>query len=335
MIIVYPSFHIRHRPPNEVFNGNRDAHAEVPERIEAIRHGLEQVPGMRFTSPKRFPLTWIERVHDHAYIDYFADAGRLSGSSYVYPSVFPYCENAQTDHPIGQRGKYSFDTYTPVSRTTYEAARGSAMTALTAASLVRRGAPYAYALCRPPGHHAEYARMGGYCYFNNAAIAANYLSDRGRVVVLDIDVHHGNGTQALFYTRRDVLTVSIHGNPDGLFPYFTGRESEQGSGVGEGYNVNIPLAQQTGDRAYSIALARACNRITAFAPTYLVVSVGYDAHVSDPIGGFTLSTSMYHRIARSIAKLQIPTVLIQEGGYNVQTLGEISQSFVDGIVSSD
>lgn len=332
MIIVYPSRHVRHRPPNEIFNGNRDPFAEVPERIENIRQSLGEIEGLRFILPQRFPLSWIERVHDRSYVSYLAEAGRNAGSTYVYPSVFPYGTHQQTMQEVGLRGMYSFDTYTPVNSTTYEAARGSAMAALTAASHVRRGEKVSYALCRPPGHHAEVSRMGGYCYFNNAAIAAEYLSTRGSVGVLDIDVHHGNGTQNIFYHRNDVFFVSLHGDPNSLFPYFSGRVEEQGVGEGTGYNVNFPLPLKTSDQVYDKTLLIALERIRSFRPNYLVVSLGFDTHIEDPIGRFSLSTSYFGRIARLIADLKLPTVLIQEGGYNTSTLGEVAKTFVNGFL---
>lgn len=333
MIIVYPSRHVRHRPPNEIFNGNRDPFAEVPERIENIRQSLEEIEGLRFILPQRFPLSWIERVHDRAYVSYIAQAGRSAGSSYVYPSVFPYGGNTHTMQEVGLRGMYSFDTYTPVNSATYEAARGSAMAALTAASHVRRGERVSYALCRPPGHHAEVSRMGGYCYFNNAAIAAEYLSTRGSVCVFDIDVHHGNGTQHILYHRKDVLFVSIHGDPNSLFPYFSGRTEEKGVGEGVGYNVNFPLPLKTSDQTYDKTLLVALKRIRSFHPNYLVVSLGFDTHIDDPIGRFSLSTSYFRRIARLIADLKLPTVLIQEGGYNTAILGEVAKTFVNGFLT--
>ncbi len=328
MIIVYPSHHVRHHPPNEIFDGKRDPHAEVPERIENIKRALEELPGNRFILPRRFPRSWIERVHDRAYIDYLATAGREAGSAYVYPSVFPFREGQETTNTVGLRGKYTFDMYTPVNNTTYAAAHGSAMVALTAASLVRRGERVAYALCRPPGHHAEASRMGGYCYFNNAAIAAEYLSTRGRVAVLDVDVHHGNGTQHIFYGRSDVFVVNIHADPSEKFPYFSGRASEQGEGKGRGFNINFPLPLGTSDRSYHRALVVALSRIRRFRPEYLVVSLGYDAHEADPIGGLRLTTTYFARMARAIAALGIPTVLVQEGGYNTSVLGKTAATFV-------
>lgn len=332
MIIVYPSRHVRHSPPNEILNGNRDPHAETPERIERIKASLGEIEGMRFILPRRFPLSWIERVHEHAYVNYLADAGRRAGSGYVYPSVFPYRADQHTNHDIGLRGQYSFDMYTPVNSTTYEAARGSAVAALTAASYVRRGEQVVYALCRPPGHHAERAKMGGYCYFNNTAIAAEYLSTRGRVSILDIDVHHGNGTQNIFYSRADVFVVNIHAHPDTQFPYFTGRDNEHGAGEGVGYNLNFPLPLATRDAAYHKALQSALIHIRQFNPMYLVVSVGYDTHQDDPIGGFCLSTEYYSRLAGAIAGLHLPTVLIQEGGYNTEMLGTVARTFVRGFL---
>ena len=332
MIVVYPSRHVRHRPPNEIFNGNRDPHAEVPERIERIKSSLEEINGIQIILPRRFPLSWIEQVHDHAYIDYLADAGRQAGVTYVYPSVFPYGENQQTTHSIGLRGMYSFDTYTPINCATYEAARGSAMAALTAASYVRRGERVTYALCRPPGHHAERARMGGYCYFNNTAIAANYLSRRGTVAILDVDLHHGNGTQAIFYNRSDVLTISIHASPEIKFPFFTGWERETGTNEGLGRNTNYPLAEGTENHSYHHVLLNALRQIKEFNPQFLVLALGYDTHVSDPIGAFHLTTPYYAHMAEAVVRLHLPTVIVQEGGYNTDALGDNAVSFVRGFL---
>lgn len=335
MIIVYPSHHVRHRPPNEIYNGNRDPHAEVPERIERIRESLQAIEGIRFILPRRFPLSWIERVHDHAYVSYLAEAGRIAGNTYQYPSVFPYRDTLRVNNEVARRGMYSFDMYTPVGGTTYQTACASAMAALTAASLVRRGERVVYALCRPPGHHAERSRMGGYCYFNNAAIAAEYLSTRGRVAVLDIDVHHGNGTQQIFYHRSDVLFISIHANPNEKFPYFSGYADERGQDQGIGYTVNYPLELHANDQKYDRVFQRSLSRIKSFTPTYLVISVGYDAHISDSIGGLGLSTSYFQKMAKIIDRLHIPTVLVQEGGYNVETIGEIAKGFVEGFTGAD
>lgn len=335
MIVIYSSRHVRHIPQSEIFNGTAEPHAEVPERIEHIKKAVMTLPGVRITPSKRFARTWITAVHDPAYVHYLAHAGKTAGKSYRYPSVFPFAGCERTDNPVGRRGQYSFDLYTPVNNTTYEAACESAFCALTAAEYVRRGESVSYALCRPPGHHAEYSRMGGYCYFNNAAIAAHYLSTMGNVAVLDIDVHHGNGTQHIFYERRDVLTLNIHADPKEKFPYFCGNADERGSGNGRGYNVNYPVPVGTADSAYHPVFLRALSVIRRFAPQYLVVSVGYDAHELDPIGGLRLTTGYYRRMAEAIAALRLPTVLIQEGGYNTEKLGTVTKMFVSGFFGTD
>lgn len=332
MIVVYPSHHLRHRPPSEIFNGTVEPHAEVPERIEHIRQAVSVLDGVRVILPKHFPLSWIERVHNPVYVSYLAEAGRLAGSQYTYPSVFPYADHGEVANVIARRGEFAFDMYTPVNNTTYQAACSSALAALTAASVVRRGERVSYALCRPPGHHAEVSRMGGYCYFNNAAVAANYLSARGKVTVLDIDVHHGNGTQHIFYERSDVQVVNIHANPKDKFPFFSGGINETGIGAGSMYNINYPLPLGTADNAYNRTLIAALKRIREFAPQYLVVSVGFDAHVDDPIGGLRLSTGYYRKMAEQIAALGIPTVLVQEGGYNTAKLGTVARTFAEGFL---
>ena len=332
MIVIYPAHHRQHRPPNEIFNGNREPHAEVPERIEHIKESLAGVSGLEYKVPLRFPLSWITKVHTREYVDYVAHVSASSGRSYVYPSVFPYGPNQKTSHEVGLRGQYGFDMYTPVNNTTFEAARGSAMAALTGASYAARGERFSYALCRPPGHHAEPSRMGGYCYFNNAGIAAHYLSRRGKVAILDVDVHHGNGTQAIFYERSDVLVVNIHADPDTRFPYFTGRQKERGAGKGLGFNVNFPMPLKTGDRDYETALTRAVARVRSFTPQYFVISIGYDTHRDDPIGGFALTTAYYGHMAQVLAGVGVPTVLVQEGGYNTGTLGTVARTFVEGFV---
>lgn len=337
MIVVYPSRHLRHHPPSEIFNGVVEPHAEVPERIEHIKASVSNIAGVRIVLPKHFPLSWIEQVHDSGYVSYLAEAGRLSGNAYTYPSVFPYGsgENSSITNEIARRGIYGFDLYTPVSNTTYYVACASAMAALTAASVVRRGEMVSYALCRPPGHHAERSRMGGYCYFNNAAIAANYLSRQGKVAVFDIDVHHGNGTQHIFYERDDVMVVNIHADPTYKFPFFSGFEHEIGVGKGKLFNKNYPIPLGISDEEYHPVFMAAVKRIRESAPQYLVVSVGYDAHVNDPIGGLRLSTAYYHRMATAIASLHIPTVLVQEGGYNTGELRSVAQSFVSGFLDAN
>jgi acetoin utilization deacetylase AcuC-like enzyme len=196
----------------------------------------------------------------------------------------------------------------------------------------------AYAVCRPPGHHAQHRFFGGFCYFNNAAIAAQYLSSRGRVAVLDIDYHHGNGTQDIFYRRADVLTVSLHGHPNIAYPYFSGFADETGEAEGKGFNLNLPLAEHTDDAGYLKALERAAAVIRRYRPSCLVVSIGFDILKGDPTGSFTLSTRTMTEIGRRIAELGLPMLFVQEGGYNLRNLrsgvARLFQGVARGVAAS-
>jgi acetoin utilization deacetylase AcuC-like enzyme len=223
------------------------------------------------------------------------------------------------------------DTYTPIVAKTYDAARSSVDVALTGAKFVLEGEKVIYSLCRPPGHHADCNSMGGYCYFNNAAIAAEYLSEHGKVAILDIDFHHGNGTQSIFYDRADVLYISIHANPEVKFPYSSGFSEEAGRGEGLGFNKNYPLPLGTTNEEYMEVLQRALQDVRNFAPNFLVISAGFDTYEKDPIGGFELTIPFYKDIGQEIAALNLPTLIVQEGGYNVDALGDIAYSFLRGI----
>jgi acetoin utilization deacetylase AcuC-like enzyme len=223
----------------------------------------------------------------------------------------------------GKLGYYSLDAATPITRGTWRAATAAADTALTAAALVASGERGAFALARPPGHHAAKDLYGGYCFLNNAAIAAQSLLDGGarRVAILDIDYHHGNGTQSIFYSRGDVFFVSIHGDPKEEFPYFLGYADETGEGDGEGANLNLPLPWGTGSSRWLEALGEAATRISAFTPEALVVSLGLDTYKEDPISHFLLESDDYLKIGRRIARLRLPTAFVLEGGYAVAALG--------------
>ncbi|WP_395076241.1 GNAT family N-acetyltransferase, partial [Hyphococcus sp.] len=230
-------------------------------------------------------------------------------------------------------GYWCIDTFTPLNRNAYPAAREAVDCALTAAEAVLDGARAAYALVRPPGHHAESKAFGGFCYFNNAAIAANYLSDYGRVVVLDVDYHHGNGTQDIFYERADVLTVSIHGDPSFAYPYFTGFKDETGRGAGAGANLNIPLPETISADQHRKALARALARIAEHDPAYLVLALGLDAAKGDPTGTWPYVAADFEKMGQMIAAAGLPTVIVQEGGYRVQNLGVNARRFFEGFAS--
>lgn len=333
MKVIYSPAHILHRPPYEIFNGRQERHAEVPERIENICVSLKRHLGIKTSEPEDFSMEYITQVHNPDYVDYLQQSEASATEAYVYPSVFQYTHYDQKiTNAIAKRGLYSYDLYTPINNVSFKSIYQSAFCALTAAQIVQKGERCAYALCRPPGHHAEKSRMGGYCYFNNAAVAAQYLSDRGKVAILDIDFHHGNGTQHIFYDRADVLTVSIHADPRVKFPFFSGFENEVGIDGGVGYNVNFPLELGTNDKEYNQVLHQSISRIMEYRPRYLLVCVGYDTHQDDPIGGFMLSTDYYTKVAKTIRDVNLPTVLIQEGGYNNEKLGDNAVAFVRGFL---
>ena len=231
-------------------------------------------------------------------------------------------------------GAYCFDTATPIVAGTADAARAAVDIALTAADRVLEGAPLAYGLCRPPGHHAGRNLIGGYCFFNNAAIVAESLVSRGasRVAILDVDFHHGNGTQQIFWNRDDVLYVSLHGDPGGIYPYYSGYASERGGDGGVGANLNLPLAPGTDGDGYLAALADGLDAIAAFDPDApLVLSLGFDTYHADPICNLALQTDDYARIGSRIAELGHPVVALQEGGYAVDALGANAVAFLGGL----
>ncbi|MET0542774.1 MAG: histone deacetylase family protein, partial [Variovorax sp.] len=223
----------------------------------------------------------------------------------------------------GKMGFYSMDAGWPFTQLTWTSVCGSANVALSGCELLLEGAKGAFALCRPPGHHAGREYMGGYCYLNNAAIAAAHAVAKGmkRVAVLDVDFHHGNGTQDIFYERADVLTVSIHGDPSASYPYFSGHADERGAGAGTGFNINMPLARGTTWQAYSAALQSACKAVAAHAPELLVVSLGVDTFEDDPISHFLLKSEDFSRMGEQIASVGCPTLFVMEGGYMVDEIG--------------
>ncbi|MFO0802398.1 MAG: histone deacetylase family protein [Gemmataceae bacterium] len=328
MRVIWNPGHAVHAPPLEVEEGAITPPFEVPARFDAIRRALDAAGGFTFKEPPPIAVEELFALHDSDYVSYLRE-----GASPI-PSVFPYGPTVRTCSPRTRRGTYCFDTYTPITAGTFEAALGGAAAALHAADLLVAAAERTlYVLTRPPGHHAEHARCGGYSYFNNAALAANRLAKLGPVAVLDLDVHHGNGTQHLFFDRDDVLTVSLHGDPLHLFPYYSGFADEIGTGRGFGFNLNLPLPAASTPREYEPALAAGSERIAKFRPAFLVVPFGADAHESDPIGGMKLPTEYFAEMGRSMRSLGLPTLVVQEGGYNLDSLGASVAAFLDGIRS--
>jgi acetoin utilization deacetylase AcuC-like enzyme/GNAT superfamily N-acetyltransferase len=308
---------------------------ESPVRIDSILRELGQSSLFVRVPRRRFPERHIREVHSTSLLEYLKKTSALvpEGEA-VYPYVFPIRNRARPPLELPLRaGYYCIDTFTPINRGALEAAFGAVDCALTAASELLSGRGPAYALVRPPGHHAERESFGGFCYLNSAAVAANYLSRFGRVALLDIDYHHGNGSQDIFYSRCDVLTISLHGSPRLTFPYFSGFTDERGGGEGFGCNLNLPLAEGSGGEDYRAALQTALHRLRRFAPRYLVVSLGLDTAKGDPTGSFTLTSSDFSLNGRLIGLLGLPTLVVQEGGYRTRLLGMNARSFFEGLAA--
>ncbi len=308
-------------------------YVESPVRVGAILRELARTDLFRTVPARRFSDRWIREVHHSGLVEYLqrACAEAPEGKS-IYPYVFPLRNQARRPRERSVlAGYWCIDTFTPINRNAWPAARHAVDCALTTAEQVLNGAPLAYALVRPPGHHAEHRAFGGFCYFCNAAIAANFLSKHGRVAILDIDYHHGNGQQDIFYERRDVLTVSVHGDPGFAYPYFTGFRDEKGRGAGAGFNLNIPLPETITPEEYRAAVARGLRRIARHAPDFLVVAVGYDTGKGDPTGTWSNTASDFQALGRMIGAAGYPTAVIQEGGYRVRTLGGNARSFFQGL----
>lgn len=308
-------------------------YVERPVRVDRIRHAIDALPGVEFLPVTEHGEAPILAVHDADYVQYLAKVcSKLGPDETVYPYVFPIrLRDRQPVDESVRAGYYCIDTFTPLTHNAYIAARAAVDCVLTGADLIARGERLAYAICRPPGHHAERRVYGGFCYFSNAAIAAQALTARGRVAVLDIDFHHGNGTQDVFYDRADVLTVSIHGDPSYAYPYFAGFVDERGAGDGEGFNHNFPLPEGVGDDAYLEVLARALALVRQFAPTALVLSVGLDIAKGDPTGAWVISPDGFERIGGAIAALGLPTLAVQEGGYDTRTIGRNARQLLVGL----
>lgn len=335
MRVIVNSGHARHAPPQECENGLPTAPYEAPGRIDAIRAALDARGGFTFDESPTVAEESLFALHDPAYVAFLRETSTelakapKDSPAFAIPSVFPFGPSPPRNRGKARAGIFCFDTYTAITAGTYAAALSSASAAIAAADLLANGIERsAYALARPPGHHAERGRCGGYSFFNNAALVADRLAKLGRVAVLDLDVHHGNGTQHLFYDRSDVLFVSIHGDPDYLFPHFSGFADETGTGAGLGCNSNLPLPPGTGVRIYRPALEHALEEIGRFRTAFLVVSFGTDAHEADPIGGFKLPTDFFATMGRLVRQMDLPTLVVQEGGYNLKTIGECAEKLL-------
>jgi acetoin utilization deacetylase AcuC-like enzyme len=323
-----------HDPPIEVELGTIVPAYDVPRRVDGIRAALAADETFVFAEPRTFGDGPILAVHDRrllAWLDAAWPAYAATGRPPPFiPSSFALDRLAGAgEHPrppadaVAAGGYWCFDSSTGIVPGTAAAARGSVDIVLEATEGVLGGAPVEYALCRPPGHHAGADYLGGFCFLNNAAIAVRHAQAAGvrRVAVLDVDYHHGNGTQAIFYRDGDVLVASLHGDPDVEYPYMVGRADETGAGPGHATNVNIPLPAGTDDDDYLAALAPVLERVVAHRAELLVLSLGVDGYVGDPLGTFALTADGFDRIGAAVGALGLPTLAVQEGGYAVDELG--------------
>jgi acetoin utilization deacetylase AcuC-like enzyme len=347
--VVYSPAHLAHDVVTETVMGAAIPANEVAERAERIRATLEADGGFPIEGPTEHGVEPILAVHDPGLVRFVDEAWREARAHGVdrpnlIADTFPtfrmfegmspefLASRAETRHPAGRAGWWGLDTANPLVAGTAVAAHAAVDVALTTVDLVLGGEAAAYGLCRPPGHHAGRSMAGGYCFFNNAAIAAEAIARTTRqpVAILDVDYHHGNGTQQIFWRRGDVLYVSLHADPERQYPFFLGRADETGEGEGSGANLNIPLPAGTDDRAYLAALDRGLAAIAASPGDVIVVSLGFDTYGHDPIGDFALTTAVYHECGRRAAALGRRLVILQEGGYHRPSLGANARAWLGG-----
>ncbi len=326
-----------HYPPHFLVNGVFRPNPEQPARLDKLLAGAREA-GCMIERPKECDPAAILAAHDERYVKFLENAHerwrRIDGAAEaVTPNIHPVSRaNHYAQSLVAQAGWHLMDASAPIAGHTFESACWSAAAAVAAAEEVIAGAAAAYALCRPPGHHARQDAAAGFCYFNNSAIAAERLRTRHeRIAILDVDLHHGNGTQDIFYERGDVLTVSIHADPARFYPFFWGAADERGRGAGEGCNLNYPLARGADDDVFLSALDMACEAINAFNAGALVVALGLDAFEGDPFGGLSVTTGGFGSIGRTIGgEIPRPTVVVQEGGYLCDALGDNLAAFLIG-----
>ncbi len=340
MYTVFSERHSLHATDGVLVDGRPFDGWEIPARANVLLSVVQAAQFGPVVDPSDHGLGPILAVHEASYVEFLQTVHAQSEAYFgepgpVWPSTFAVRHAARKPNSfLGLRGYFAFGSGSPILAGTWPAAYWSAQCALTAADLVRRGERAAYALCRPPGHHAAADLYGGYCYLNNAAIAARYLQGTElpgpvnapgslgtKIAMLDVDYHHGNGSQLVFYTDPSVLYCSLHAHPDEEYPYYWGGADEIGEGPGEGTNHNWPLLKGVGEAEYLAALEEALAVVDGFAPDYLVVSAGFDVVEGDPEGGFRITREGLQEIGNRIAALGLPTVLVQEGGYQLDRLG--------------
>ncbi len=326
----------QHNPVNFLSSGAPQPNPEQPGRVQALVDGAKAA-GLSQSATEDHGMAPIARVHSAEYIHFlrhiYTRWQRIDGASpEVIPNIHP--DRRTVSYPksaVGQAGFHMADTACPISEHTFHSAYWSAQSAVSATNDVMAGAKASYGLCRPPGHHAFSDLAGGFCFFNNSAIAAAHLKQNGlRAAIVDVDLHHGNGTQGIFYADPDVLTVSVHADPIRYYPFFWGHAQERGEGEGLGTNLNLPLKMGTGDEGFLEALDKGLERVRDFGADIVVVALGLDAFEGDPFGGLSVSEQGFAEIGRRFAQLDLPCVMIQEGGYLCDELGDNLTAFMKG-----
>lgn len=330
MKIVYGNNHRGHAGAEELMHNRFVPMFEKPERMDRILARLREARFGELVEPNRFPLDPVYRVHDPRFVTFLetiwprwqSETG-IDGFATAYMFGMRGMKQTPGDSAHSMLSCYTFDACVPFVAGTWTAIKDAVDSTLTAQSIVQSGARSAFALCRPPGHHASQDLAGGYCYINNAAVAAQAFRDQGaqRVAILDVDYHHGNGTQRIFHERADVLYVSLHGRPEEEYPFLMGFADERGDGEGHGFNLNLPLPKGTAWDRYGPALATGIAAIDDYKPDVLVVSLGADAYKDDPVSAFALESDDFSKIGAAIAALSLPTLFVMEGGYAVEALG--------------
>ncbi len=329
MLTVYSPDHILRNAKTELYGGELVRPFECPERMTYVLDRINEVGLGEIISPTDHDIESIYRIHDRDFIEFLQNcwaewtAAGFAGEAIATCTPARGMQQRRPNHIDGKLGYYAMAMETSISEGTWEAARASANVALTAQAQLSKGKDAAFALCRPPGHHAAGDLFGGYCFINNAAISAQAFLDQGakRVAILDVDFHHGNGTQSIFYDRDDVLFTSLHGHPEDAFPHFLGYADETGGDKGESFNNNYPLRPNTPYDVWGEALEDGCKKINDYAPDALVVSLGVDTFEGDPISFFKLKSDDFKRYGAIIANLNLPTLFVMEGGYAVEEIG--------------
>jgi acetoin utilization deacetylase AcuC-like enzyme len=327
--LLYSAVHSQHAPPNEFNQGQLIPCSDAPERIETIRRALHAaglVQEIRFAPPADL-LPTLRQVHDPQLLTYLASrSAALPEEHYIYPERHDPRPQARALYPDGA---FAYDVFSPIGHGTWPAALAAAGIALQAADLLQSGnSSSIYALCRPPGHHAAKRQIGGYCYLNNAVLAARRLSHLGRVALLDLDYHHGNGSQELVQNSYNIAMASLHADPSNEYPYTSGYAEEHGR---FGQILNLPLPAGCNGDSYHSALQQALHFLRQFQPVALIVSLGFDTAAGDPTGSFTLQPQDYTSLGAELAAQKLPTLFVQEGGYGA-SLGECACAFVTGFL---